>query len=78
MSANTEAIETADELGAIVGERLATASANLREEAADLMHRLADLQAAWAERDWLWLADAGFLSKRLAAELVQAELEASL
>ena len=75
MSASLSVIEEANEVSAVVGEQITSALDNLRADAAETMRRLADIQAAWAERDWAWLADAGVLSHRLASELRRLELE---
>ncbi len=59
------AVAEAADMGAI-GRKMKGHVTNLQNEIADLKQRLSDMQDAWQERDWEWLASAGYIT---AAEL---------
>lgn len=65
--------DEANDVSRAAGESLSAILENLQSEAVELMRRAADIQAAWAEHDWAWLADAGVISRRMEAALIAAD-----
>lgn len=67
--------EEANETSREAGEAIASVLASLRADAAETLRRCADIQAAWAEHDWTWLAETGVISRRVEADLIAIDLE---
>lgn len=67
--------EELNELGAEVGASLMELIGALRADAAEMLHKVADIQAAWSARDWQWLADAGVVGRKAAALMMLDDVE---
>ncbi len=65
--------DEANDVSREAGEKLMEVIENLQSEAAELMRRAADIQDAWGEHDWAWLADAGVITRRMEAALIAAD-----